>query len=95
MLDLYGSSYVIEHVVYEYNAHAEMEVFRSYTADMLLALNRQLGLEFSTRYSDVIKKEIKEDEPSTGDEIAMQVIKRAGLKGKSNGHNDLDGEARP
>ena len=81
MLDLLGSWYVIEHVICEHNAKMEEEVFRVYMGDVLKAVGEQLGLKIEKRLIELIKKPEPEDS-RTGDEIALAVIKAAGLKVK-------------
>lgn len=80
LLELYGSTYVIEHVTTEYNDRVERKVYRSYTTDMLKAIAESLGVSVIDRYADVISLEASDTR--TGDEIAEDIIKRAGLRGK-------------
>lgn len=68
------------------------EVHRIYTADLLKGIAESLGATVRWKYSDLIKPE--EDEPQeSGDEIAMRVIEKLGLKGKSNGLHETEGDA--
>lgn len=83
MLELMGSGYVIEHCVSAFRKEqAEMQ-YRSYIADALKALAdntaRHGGVIMRERYADMIGSGKKKD-TRTGDEIAQDVIKRAGLR---------------
>ena len=72
-----GSQYVIDHVVAEYNRRTEEKVYRSYTADMLMSIAEGMGGEVRYRYAEIVDITPKDDR--TGDEIALDVIERAGL----------------
>lgn len=86
LLELVGKGYVIDHCISLFNKQAREEAYRTYIADTLKALNDNFakifgGSYYQTRYIDAIKQE-KEPEKS-GDEIARDIIKRAGLKVKA------------
>lgn len=60
---------------------------------MLKALAEAWGGEVKMRYAEMIEQEPEEDyEEVTGDEIALEIIKRAGLKGKHDGLNEPSSE---
>lgn len=79
MLDLFGSYYVIEHVLAEHNIRMEEKVYRSYTGDMLKVIAESMGATVNYRLMELCDKPKEE---KTGDEIALEVIERAGLKVK-------------
>ena len=78
MLDLFGSEYVIDHIIAEHNLRIDEKVYRSYTADLLKVIAESIGASVSCRYDELIDR--PKEEEKTGDEIALEVIKRAGLK---------------
>lgn len=78
MLDLFGSYYVIDHVKAEHNIRMEEKVYRDYTADLLKVVAESIGATVSCRYHDLIDR--PQETEKTGDEIALEVITRAGLK---------------
>ena len=78
MLELLGSGYVIDHVIAEWNRRMDEKVFRIYVSDLLKSMAESWGNQINYRYTDLI--EPAEEEPENGDEIALAVIERAGLK---------------
>ena len=80
---LMGSGYVIEHVVAEHNSRMKEELYRVYVADALKHIAASWGTIISCRYADLIE-EPKEMEES-GDEVALKVINKLGLKVKTDG----------
>lgn len=87
---MFGSEYVIDHVICEHNSNMKRTIYMNYTSDMLKAMAEGLGAQVNYRFSDMIKTE-KEDTRS-GDEIALEVIRKAGLKGKNNGFTESTSE---
>ena len=81
MLEIFGSQYVIDHVVAEHNCRMETTIYRSYMSDVVRAIAGNLGVEVNTRFADLFERPIEQE--MTGDEIALQVIKKAGLKGNT------------
>lgn len=78
-----GSEYVIDHCICALKERRSQEAFRSYIADSAMYINQSIaktlgGTYLEKRYSDLFKAE-REDE-RTGDEIALEVIRKAGLK---------------
>ena len=69
---------MIDHVLAEHNIRMEEKVYRSYTADLLKTIAESVGATVSCRYNDLINHQ--KEEEKTGDEIALEVIQRAGLK---------------
>lgn len=88
---MFGSGYVLDHVVLEYNRRETEELFRSYVSDLAKCLVETWGGEVPYRYSDLL--EYKEEPQKTGDEIALEVIRKLGLKGKHNGLHEIEGES--
>ena len=80
LLDLFGREYVIEHMIAEHDNRMHEKVYRSYTADLLKVIAESMGATVSQRYTDLITEEPQET--MSGDEVALQVIKKAGLKVK-------------
>ena len=85
MLELIGSDYLIDHVIAEHNLRYEEKIFRSYIADLLMILAEGKVAQIQYRYADLIKKQTHEEK--TADEIALEVIERAGLKGNTHERN--------
>lgn len=91
MLELLGADYVIDHVISEHNRRFEERAFRNYMGDLLKVLAEGKIAQIQYRYADLID-ESKEKNEKTADEIALEVIAKAGLKGKANECNGLGGE---
>lgn len=78
-----GSGYVIEHCISAFSDYGRNKLFQTYVADCLHAISKTVaehmgGLYMENSFSNII--EPHEETEMTGDEIAMQVIERAGLK---------------
>ena len=78
-----GSGYVIEHCVSAFSDMCEEKAFRSYIADGIKCISEAIANQFGgsylqERYADIIT--VSRVEEKTGDEIALEVIKKAGLK---------------
>ena len=80
MLGLMGSEYVIEHCVAEHNIRINQKAYQIYTTDLLKAIAETNGVEVYRRFADFISP--TQEDKRTGDEIALDIIKRAGLKVK-------------
>lgn len=105
LLDLMGSGYVVDHCISALSLNAENLKYQLYITDCLKNINeimakRYGGSYVSVRYSELIGNNKQDkDEEKTGDEIAIDIMMRAGLKsrqegGGENGHSDgTDGEA--
>lgn len=78
-------------MVAEFRAKSEWYVYRIYVTDVLKCLAESWGADVPYRYRDVIEPE-DEDEPENGDEIALKVIRRLGLKVKTNGLYETESE---
>lgn len=81
-----GKGYVIDHCVSLFNRHVKDELYRGYIADSLKLINDNLaksvgGNVLRERYSELAR--VKKEPEKTGDEIARDVIRRAGLKVKN------------
>ena len=83
MLDLIGSDYVIDHVIAEHSVRMEDKVFRIYVADLIKSIAESMEVSVTHRYVDLIKPQ-KAEPQETGDEVAMKVIRKIGLKVKKN-----------
>ena len=81
LLELLGTEYLIEHIISEHQKEVHKKAYWSYTADILKALAESMGVEVERRYADIISN--KPVDNRTGDEIALDVITRAGLKVKN------------
>lgn len=78
MLELIGSEYVIDHCLAEAQARFEEKAYRVYTAELLKTIAECVGVTVNKKYTDII--DITPPDTRTGDEVALDVIKRAGLK---------------
>lgn len=78
LVELFGSYFVIEHVISEARARNEERLYRIYASDMLKAIAEGVGFEVNMRYADIINDEV---DTRTGDEIAAEIIEKAGLRG--------------
>lgn len=58
-------------------------LYRVYVTSVLKVQAEQFGANVSTSYYELIKSDEQEEEELNGDEVALQVIQRAGLKGKA------------
>lgn len=95
MLELLGSGYVIEYCVAAYTEHSKQEAYRNYIADGVRNINEAVatyygGTYMQIRFADMMRGEDAGDE-RTGDEVALEVIEKAGLI--ANGFNDAGSEA--
>lgn len=84
LLDIIGSGYVIEHCVSTFLELKSIKIYQNYIADCLNNINEILAKTYSgkyvtARYSELINSTSKTSEKS-GDEIALDIVKRAGLK---------------
>lgn len=71
---------MVDYCVRRFRRKQEEKQYRSYIADVLMTLNNNLvsawgGMKITTRYMDLNKPV----DTRTGDEIAEDVMKRAGL----------------
>ena len=53
--------------------------YRNYTSDLLKIVAEQMGIEINIRYADTLQHQEPEEE-KTADEIALDIIERAGLR---------------
>lgn len=75
---------MIEHCVSAYNERCRQQIYRCYVADGLKSISESVaehlgGSYLQERYVDLINGDTHKDERSA-DEIALEVIKKAGLK---------------
>ena len=80
MVELMGTGYVVEYCVSRYKHKQEEKRYRTYIADVLMHMCNNIagafgGNTITTRYVDLDKPV----DTRSGDEIAVDVIKRAGL----------------
>lgn len=80
LLNLFGSYYLIEHIVAEHEKRVKELVFSVYTTDVLKAMAESCGATIKSRYIDLINNE--PEETKSADEIALEVIMKADLKVK-------------
>lgn len=80
MVEVMGAGYVVDYCVRRFRCKQEEKQYRSYIADVLMTMNNNLvvafgGMRITTRYIDLNKPVDRR----SGDEIAADVMKRAGL----------------
>lgn len=80
MVNLLGTGYVADYCISRFRKRQEEKLYRAYIADALMTLNNNLARAFggniiSTRYSDLGKPA----ETRSGDDIAVDIMQRAGL----------------
>ena len=79
-----GSGYVIEHCVSAFRKSEEEKAFRGYLSDAAMAISRNTsaltseGQMLTIRFAEAMGWVHEDDR--TGDEIAVDIIIRAGLK---------------
>ena len=91
MLELYGRGYVVDHVIASFQREQEEEFYRMYVTDCLRILtentthyviagygNVDYGAHIKERWAEMRKK-VEPKEEKSGDEIAADIIARAGL----------------
>ena len=89
---MFGSGYVIDHVVAEHNRRVREDAFRSYVSDMAKCIAEAWGTKVNYRYDELFDPH--NDEPEkTGDEVALEVIQKLGLEGKTDGLHDIESVA--
>lgn len=88
MLDLYGRGYVIDHAVSEIVERSEEKRYRTYITDAIMIMTENTAKASGGSYlkDRWLKVEVEDDR--TGDEIALDVIRRAGLQVKG---GEIDG----
>ena len=89
MLELFGSGYVIDHIIAEHNNRMRNNAYKVYVTDLLKCLAESWGATVDNRYADIIAEPPKDDD-KTGDEVALEVIERIGLK--PHGFNDTESD---
>lgn len=100
LLELLGSGYVIEHCISAFSESTRKRAYEAYVTDALKNMNKSIAERFggsymTARFADIFEKKTQEHEMS-GDEIAEDIIRRAGLRPKGGEENDsirTDGEA--
>ena len=85
LLEIFGRGYVVDHCVAFFKKEKDETLYRCYVADLLKVTaemaGRAAGYEVTAQsYRELIGL-VKEDD-RTGDEIAADIIKRAGLRMK-------------
>lgn len=78
MLDLLGSGYVVDCCIAAINSRRERDNWQTFMADVGTIVVRMLGGKEMPRFADCIKQPDKDEK--SGADIAMDVIKRHGLK---------------
>lgn len=83
-VELFGKQYIIDHCVTEYNNAQRQEAYEIYVSESLRAIAENTaalaggGRYMKAGFMDIIKP--KKQDKRTGEEIAADVIKKAGLK---------------
>ena len=78
-----GADYLVDHCIESITEYNRRELFMVYVTDALMYMGESFANAFrgsymSMRYADLIN--MHEDDEKTGDEIALDIIERAGLK---------------
>lgn len=78
---------MVEHCVFTFSEYCRQEAFRSYITDGIKCMSESIATRYGgsylqVRYAEIMERK-EEAESKTGDEIAMDVISRAGLKIRS------------
>ena len=68
----------------EHGKRIREENYRIYMTDVLACMAEQCGVIVNYRYRELIDSQ--EEETMTGDEVALMVIEKLGLKVKTNGN---------
>lgn len=84
MVDLIGRGYVVQYCISLFRERQEKLLFQSYVGDVLFTISNNLakawgGAEVKVRYTELINPEKASEDERTGDEIAADIISRAGL----------------
>ena len=87
---MFGNRYVIDHVVCEHNKRSKEEAYRIYVGDLLKCLAETWGAQIHYRYTDMIAPQVEEQK--SGDEVALEVITKLGLKGKTDGLHEAESD---
>lgn len=87
LLELIGKGYIVDHCVSLFNNKAKERLYQTYITDTLKCLNDNLakvigGSSIKARYYDLLEAGSQKESEKTGDEIALEIIKKAGLKVK-------------
>ena len=77
-------------MIAEYNGRMRELNYRLYTSDILKCLAESWGATINARYADLISS--AEEEEETGDEVALKVIKRLGLRSKTDGLHEAESD---
>lgn len=81
---------MIEHVLLEYKYKVKEDIFRGYVGDILKCVAERWGAKILYRYTDLI--EPHKEEPENGDEVALEVIEKLGLKVKTHGFYETESD---
>lgn len=90
LLEMFGSGYLLEHIRAEHKRAMEEKLFYVYMSDMAKFMAETWGGKVESRYSELIRPQ--EDTPESGDEVALSIINKLGLKGKTNGLHETESE---
>ena len=78
-----GAEYLIDYCIESVTEYNKREIFRVYVTDALMYMGESVANAFKGSYMGVRYVDLLDahtDEEKTGDEIALEVIERAGLK---------------
>lgn len=90
MLELFGSEYVADHVLLEYNNRQNNLIYKMYVTDIIKTMAQGHIIKDAPRYIELIRNNKQEEK--SGDEIALDVIRRLELAGVNSGCNESSGE---
>lgn len=79
MLELHGRGFVIDHCIVQFEREQEEKSYRIYIANNLRLVCENVGKGLGGSYYPGLWGEIEPNDDRTGDEVALDVIKRAGL----------------
>lgn len=74
---------MIEHCISAFSERKQTEAYRIYVTDCLMYLNRSVSEQYGGSYKTIRYAEMvapQKQDNRTGDEIAEDIIRRAGLK---------------
>lgn len=77
LLELIGKEYIFEHCISELKLRNELDLFRNYIAMSLYAISNNRGM--TKTYQEIQRASMEKKDSRSGDEIAIDVIKKAGL----------------
>lgn len=94
MVELCGSGYVVEHCISVLAKEADEKLYRNYIAECLRCISESTakiggGSYITAKYADLVNPKAADNR--TGDEVALDVFKRAGLTLKGGDGDGISG----